>query len=232
MSSYVSNETLNVQIPHSTVAPIKFWIHYLWSPTLYLPRLRYSIQHTALVPHFLEALIFLNHQAHYLRCHWWFMTLMVRSIHFPRQCWVVFFSKISHKWYLWFHWTRTKIFFCVVKFWIFRVLYIVRREQRKDIYFFFYFFEKYTRSSCSMDWCASDGRFLWTRMKIFVIHKSHYLLVAKKPTILLSLSSSPSSFSSALRVSLVLVIIAKKDEWLDGLKWNWWGHGWVVVIGE
>ena len=111
MSSYVSNETLNVQIPHSTVVPIKFWIHYLWSPTLYLPRLRYSIQHTALVPHFLEALIFLNHQAHYSRCHWWFMTLMVRSIHFPRQCWVVFFSKISHKWYLWFHWTRTKIFF-------------------------------------------------------------------------------------------------------------------------
>ena len=97
MSSYVSNETLNVQIPHSTVVPIKFWIHYLWSPTLYLPRLRYSIQHTALVPHFLEALIFLNHQAHYSRCHWWFMTLMVRSIHFTRRRWVVFFSKISHK---------------------------------------------------------------------------------------------------------------------------------------
>ena len=127
----------------STVVPIKFWIHYLWSPTLYLPPLRYSIQHTALVPHFLEALIFLNHQAHYSRCHWWFMTLLVRSIHFPRQCWVVFFSKISHKWYLWFHWIHTKIFFCVVKFWIFRVLYIVRREQRKDFFFFLFFWEIY-----------------------------------------------------------------------------------------
>ena len=97
--------------------------------------------------------------------------------------------------------------------------YILLGVNRGRIFFFFsYFFEKYTRSSCSMDWCASDGRFLWTRMKIFVTHKSHYLLVAKKPTILLSLSSSPSSFSSALLVSLVLVIIAKKDERLDGLK--------------
>ena len=33
-----------------------------------------------------------------------------------------------------------KNLFCVVKFWIFRVLYIVRREQRKDFFFFFSIF--------------------------------------------------------------------------------------------
>ena len=56
-------------------------------------------------------------------------------------------------------------------------------------------------------------------MKVFVIRKGHCLLVARKPTTLLSLSSSHSSISSGLLlVSLVLVIIAKKDECLDGLK--------------
>ena len=113
-------------------------------------------------------------------------------------------------------------FFGMIKFWIFRVLYIVRREQRKGFFFSsLIFFEKNTRSSYSVNWCASEGRYLWTRMKVFVIRKSHCLLVTKKPTTLLSLSSSPSSFSTALLlVSLVLVIIAKKDERLDGLKWN------------
>ena len=91
------------------------------------------------------------------------------------------------------------------------MLYIVRREQRKG-FFFLLFFEKTLDHLVAQIGVQVRIDFLQTRMKVSVIHKGHCLLVAKKPTTLLPLSSSPSFFSALLLVSLVLVIIAKKDE--------------------